>query len=88
MLMAIGDSDFRTWGLAVFAFFIAVIAMMLLNGSPREFFFVMILLGYMAGMMRNPQRNAGGETDRIAARKPRPNPMPRVRPVRYDLLRS
>jgi O-antigen ligase len=56
MILKLEDSDFRTWGMVVLAFMFAVLAIMLLNGGPREFYFMLILLGFMSGMMRNPQR--------------------------------
>ncbi len=54
MLMTLQDGDLRTWGLTVFGLFFSVLCMLLLNGGPREVIFMMIILGYMRGMMRNP----------------------------------
>lgn len=54
-LWRITDGPLRTWGMVVMGFYCATMAMNLLNGSPREFFLSMNLLGLMVGMMRNPQ---------------------------------
>lgn len=73
MVLSLPDSDFRTWGLVIFSFTMAVLAMLMLNGGPRDFYFMMILLGYMAGMMRNPKRLPVDAEPRAEAveRKPR-----------------
>jgi len=54
MLKTRTDGDFRTWGFVIIGFFFAVLCMALLNGGPREFMSMMILTGYMRGMMQNP----------------------------------
>lgn len=46
-------SDFRTWGMAIFAFWCANMFMLQVNGGPSEYFTCMVLNGYMMGMMRN-----------------------------------
>jgi hypothetical protein len=48
-------SDFRTWGMAVFAFWCANMFMLQVNGSQSEYFVCMVLNGYMIGMLRNQQ---------------------------------
>ena len=54
MLHRLPDGDFRTWGFVFIAFYFGVLGMMLLNGGGREVFYMMIVTGYMMGMMRNP----------------------------------
>jgi hypothetical protein len=54
MLFRTEQSDFRTWGMAVFAFWCANFFYILMNGGAEHYFNGMILSGYMMGMMRNP----------------------------------
>ena len=63
MLRRIPDGDFRTWGIAVMAFYFGVMGMLLVNGGGREVFYCMIVTGYMAGMMKHKEACAtGGQT--------------------------
>lgn len=55
MLFRTEQSDFRIWGMAVFAFWCANLFYILMNGGPEHYFNGMVLSGYMMGMMRNRQ---------------------------------
>lgn len=59
-LYRMGEGDLKLWGTVILSYWSANLLMLLMNGGDSEFTGMVVVLGIMMGLMKNPAVNSSG----------------------------